>query len=53
MLAGETDVGPDYTEPTDLTKYDGDDVALAGDVEFFDPDATVEFTTEDTTEATT
>jgi hypothetical protein len=30
-----------------------EDVQLAGDVEFFDPDATVEFTTEDTTEATT
>ena len=50
---GETTIDTDYTEPTDLTKYDGDDVALAGDVEFFDPDATVEFTTEDTTEATT
>ena len=52
MLGGETTIDTDYTEPTDLTKYDGDDVALAGDVEFFDPDATVEFTTEDTTEAT-
>jgi hypothetical protein len=52
VLGGETTIDTDYTEPTDLTKYDGDDVALAGDVEFFDPDVTTEGQTEDTTEAT-
>lgn len=52
MLGGETTIDTDYTEPTDLTKYDGDDVALAGDVDFCDPDVMTEGQTEDTTEAT-
>ncbi|MBR4915281.1 MAG: hypothetical protein IKZ42_08395 [Clostridiales bacterium] len=43
QLAGEATPGvddPDYTEPTKYAKPDGDEVRLAGDVEFFDPDQT-------------
>ena len=44
-LAGEATPGADYidyTDPTDYSKPDGDEVRLAGDVEFFDPDLTTE-----------
>ena len=51
QLAGEATPGADdidYTEPTDYSKPDGDEVRLAGDVEFFDPDLTTGYTTETT-----
>lgn len=43
QLAGEATPGvddPDYTESTKYAKPDGDEVRLAGDVQFYDSDQT-------------